>query len=167
MPERIQWSKSSAADRMDSDLPDNAIHLGKIRNIYSVYKTTFRKGREWTFHVLDQNNKILFELNGEYNKDISAFEAESVVASPAIKTIRAIELYLFLIKDLGITVVSGEQQTKGGENIWKYLASVPGITVKRILVDGWGRQHTKDRLSRWRDHYNTKYSESRFIAFKT
>jgi hypothetical protein len=95
--------------------------LDKEHLLYISYDT----GNLCTYAVTNKKSKVTLVLStvmkGNYDV-INVVEAKKNNSFPAVK------LYEFLIKKLGLTLVTN-QQSEGGKRIWQNLCKVKGINV--------------------------------------
>lgn len=164
-PSRLEWDKNHAK-------ADTA----KWRNLFAGKKTArlidkwgnnkiYKSAFEQMFVLTDADNNILITVS-YYSDHQPKWVRISTLKSSTTNTVKAHKFYARLI-DLGYILISGDEQTKGGELVWYRLSQEPGVEVKRASEDYvTGYKLLKPLYSRWRDHYSRRGEDSLFVAYK-
>ena len=98
--------------------------IGKIR-AYEVYK--WDEGNDSAYSVYDPKTRISQMTISGHNKPHS-FEIFGIYAGPQAP-IKASDLYAWLVKDQGLTLVSDKYQSPGGQRVWQDLEQRYGRSV--------------------------------------
>ena len=98
--------------------------VGKI-GAYEVYK--WDKGNDSAYSVYDPKTRISQMTISGHNKPHS-FEIFGIYAGPQAH-IKASDLYAWLVKDQGLTLVSDKYQSPGGQRVWQDLEQRYGRSV--------------------------------------
>jgi hypothetical protein len=98
--------------------------VGKLGQM-EIYK--FDQGRESAYSVFDPRTRISQHTVSGHNKP-HAFEIFGVYSGPEAP-IRAADLYAYLVKNLGLTLLSDKQQSPGGQQVWQELEQRFGRSV--------------------------------------
>lgn len=97
------------------------IQLDKEHMLYISYGT----GNLCTYAVTNAKSKITLVLSTISHK---GYQKINVVEAKKKNTYSAVKLYTYLIKELGITLVT-DKQSEGGKRIWQTLCKIKGINV--------------------------------------
>lgn len=94
--------------------------VGKMPGGYQVWSYNLAGMR--TFCVFDPKTRIsqLATTGTSYTGNRASFIVKGVYSGPK-NPVRAADLYAFLIKDLGLTLVSDFKQSTGGYRVWQEL----------------------------------------------
>lgn len=98
--------------------------VGKI-GAYEVYK--WDEGTDSAYSVYDPKTRISQMTISGHNKPHS-FEIFGIYAGPQAP-IKASDLYAWLVKDQGLTLVSDKYQSPGGQRVWQDLEQRYGRSV--------------------------------------
>jgi hypothetical protein len=98
--------------------------VGKIAQ-YEVYK--WDDGKDSAYSVYDPRTRISQMTISGHNKP-HAFEIFGIYAGPQAP-IRAADLYAWLVKNQGLTLVSDKYQSPGGQRVWQDLEQRYGRSV--------------------------------------
>ena len=90
--------------------------VGKL-GAYEVYK--WDKGNDSAYSVFDPKTRISQMTVSGHNKAHS-FEIFGIYGGPQ-SPVRAADLYAWLVKNLGLTLVSDKYQSPGGQRVWQEL----------------------------------------------
>lgn len=96
------------------------IQLDKEHMLYIAYDRNM-----CTYAVTNAKSKITLVLSTIAHK---GYQKINVVEAKKKNTYSAVKLYTYLIKNLGITLVT-DKQSEGGQRIWQNLCKVEGISV--------------------------------------
>jgi hypothetical protein len=117
----VNGGKPVPAGKEDKLLGTRVGKLGQME----VYK--FDQGRESAYSVFDPKTRTSQLTVSGHNKP-HAFEIFGVYAGPDNKT-RAADLYVWLIRELGLTLVSDNKQSSGGQRVWQELQKRFGRSI--------------------------------------
>ena len=98
--------------------------VGKLGQ-HEVYK--FDQGNDSAYSVFDPNTRVSQLTVSGHNK-AHAFEIFGVYAGPEAP-VKAADLYAYLVKNLGLTLLSDKQQSPGGQSVWQELEQRYGRSV--------------------------------------
>ena len=98
--------------------------VGKI-GAYEVYK--WDEGNDSAYSVYDPKTRISQMTISGHNKPHS-FEIFGIYAGPQAP-IKASDLYAWLVKDQGLTLVSDKYQSPGGQRVWQDLEQRYGRSI--------------------------------------
>lgn len=94
--------------------------VGKMSGGLEVYR--FKSGQSTAYTVFDPQTRCaqIAVSGNRYSGNADSFIIFGVYAGPDNKT-RAADLYAWLIRELGLTLVSDYQQSSGGQRVWQEL----------------------------------------------
>jgi pyrimidine deaminase RibD-like protein len=98
--------------------------VGKL-GAYEVYK--WDKGNDSAYSVFDPNTRVSQMTISGTNKAHS-FEIFGIYGGPKAP-VRAADLYAWLVKNQGLTLVSDKYQSPGGQRVWQELEQRYGRSV--------------------------------------
>jgi hypothetical protein len=98
--------------------------VGKL-GAYQVYK--WDDGRDSAYSVYDPRTRISQMTISGHNRAHS-FEIFGIYGGPA-SPVRAADLYAWLVKNQGLTLVSDKYQSPGGQRVWQELEQRYGRSV--------------------------------------
>ena len=98
--------------------------VGKL-GAYEVYK--YDQGNDSAYSVFDTNTRVSQLTVSGHNKAHS-FEIFGVYAGPEAP-VKAADLYAWLVRNQGLTLLSDKQQSPGGHRVWQDLEQRYGRSV--------------------------------------
>jgi hypothetical protein len=102
--------------------------ISRFSGGYEIYRA--RYGLTTVYNVFDPDSRrVELAVSGtRFVSNPKSFKIYGVYARPNNR-VRAIQVYEFLIKKLGLTLISDQYQSPGGYSIWKRLNRKKSITV--------------------------------------
>ena len=92
---------------------------------YEVYK--FDQGNDSAYSIFDTKTRTSQLTVSGHNKS-HAFEIFGVYSGPG-SPVRAADLYAWLVRNQGLTLMSDRQQSPGGQRVWQELEQRYGRSV--------------------------------------
>jgi putative chitinase len=102
--------------------------VGKMTGGLEVYR--YRSGQSTAYTVFDPQTRCaqIAVSGNRYPDNPNSFIIFGVYAGPDNKT-RAADLYVWLIRELGLTLVSDNKQSSGGQRVWQELQKRFGRSI--------------------------------------
>jgi pyrimidine deaminase RibD-like protein len=105
----------------------------KVGRLGSVEVYRFDSGSDAAYSVFDPDTRIS-QLTVSGRNKAHSFEIFGVYAGSA-SPVKAADLYAWLVKNLGLTLVSDKQQSPGGQRVWQELEQRYGRSVNVYAFD--------------------------------
>jgi hypothetical protein len=105
----------------------------KVGRLGSVEVYRFDAGSDAAYSVFDPDTRIS-QLTVSGRNKAHSFEIFGVYAGPG-SPVKAADLYAWLVKNLGLTLVSDKQQSPGGQRVWQQLEQRYGRSVNVYAFD--------------------------------
>lgn len=107
-------------------VPEDSTKLGEFNNHTVMAKSETEPQPYTVINVLNQNGQSTLELILEPTKESNTYRGRQI-ESAKNNQIKAVDLYYFLIKNVGYSIISDNEQTIGGQKIWLKLFEKPDI----------------------------------------
>lgn len=107
-------------------VPDDSTKIGELNGHDVVSKTETDPEPYVVINVLNENKISTLELVLEPTNEKNVYRERQVESSKNNK-VRAVDLYYYLIKNLGYGIITDNEQTVGGQKIWLNLLQKPDI----------------------------------------
>jgi hypothetical protein len=108
-------------------MPDGAKKIGEVNGNSIYFKNETHPTPYSIILVSPQEGVVSLELVGELVDNNPKRFRERQIESSKTNTLKAYELYHYLITKLGFDIVSDNEQTDGGQRIWLTLFKYPDI----------------------------------------
>ena len=95
---------------------------------YEIYREFFGGQLTYTLFDPDTRRSVVTAFGSRYQQNPDSFVIAGLYAAPD-NTVRAAEFYRILVQDLGVTLISDNKQSAGGQRVWQQLERFPGIEI--------------------------------------